>query len=174
MHCTAICCLKASGIFVDTISIFRQSWQSAPKQFEEHNTTQLLIPYIVAEVCHRMVADVTEMESARLLVKRLSVHATVPVRASKGAAGAYDVSIPARGKAIVKTDLSIAVPPDCYGRIAPRSGLAVKHFLDVGVSKGDRIAQLILQKICTPDVEEVQNLTDTERGEGGYGSTGKQ
>lgn len=43
-----------------------------------------------------------------------------------------DVTIPARGKCIVPTDLSIAVPPGCYGRVAPRSGLAVKHFLDVG------------------------------------------
>lgn len=40
--------------------------------------------------------------------------------------------IPAQGKVIVPTDLSIAVPEGCYGRIAPRSGLASKHFLDTG------------------------------------------
>lgn len=40
--------------------------------------------------------------------------------------------IPAQGKAIVPTDLAIAVPEGCYGRVAPRSGLAVKHFLDTG------------------------------------------
>lgn len=40
--------------------------------------------------------------------------------------------IPAKGRVIVPTDISIAVPPGCYGRVAPRSGLAVKHFLDVG------------------------------------------
>lgn len=50
---------------------------------------------------------------------------------------AYDVSIPARGKAIVKTDLSIAVPPDCYGRIGKRLdniycycfGLVTSHYI---------------------------------------------
>ena len=42
---------------------------------------------------------------------------------------AYDCSIPARGKGIVKTDLSIAIPPNTYARIAPRSGLAVKNFI---------------------------------------------
>ena len=42
---------------------------------------------------------------------------------------AYDCSIPAHGKGIVKTDLSIAIPPNTYARIAPRSGLAVKNFI---------------------------------------------
>ncbi|XP_038961577.1 deoxyuridine 5'-triphosphate nucleotidohydrolase isoform X12 [Rattus norvegicus] len=81
---------------------------------------------------------------------------------------------------------------------APRSGLAVKHFIDVGagvidedyrgnvgvvlfnfgkekfeVKKGDRIAQLICERILYPDLEEVQTLDNTERGSGGFGSTGK-
>lgn len=43
-----------------------------------------------------------------------------------------DTIIPAQGKVIVPTGLSIAVPEGCYGRIAPRSGLAAKHFLDTG------------------------------------------
>lgn len=38
--------------------------------------------------------------------------------------------MPARGKAVVATDLAIAIPPNTYGRVAPRSGLAVKHFID--------------------------------------------
>ncbi|XP_073921992.1 deoxyuridine 5'-triphosphate nucleotidohydrolase, mitochondrial isoform X3 [Castor canadensis] len=81
---------------------------------------------------------------------------------------------------------------------APRSGLAAKHFIDVGagvidedyrgnvgvilfnfgkekfeVKKGDRIAQLICERIFYPEIEEVQVLDDTERGSGGFGSTGK-
>eukprot|EP00043_Microstomoeca_roanoka_P028753 m.19287 g.19287 ORF g.19287 m.19287 type:complete len:53 (-) comp8648_c0_seq3:181-339(-) len=44
---------------------------------------------------------------------------------------------------------------------------------DYQVSKGDRIAQLILEQIYTPDVEEVTDLEATLRGEGGFGSTGK-
>lgn len=43
-----------------------------------------------------------------------------------------DVVIPAQGKVIVPTGLSIAIPEGCYGRVAPRSGLAAKHFLDTG------------------------------------------
>lgn len=43
-----------------------------------------------------------------------------------------DNVIPARGKALVKTDLAMAIPSGTYGRVAPRSGLAVKHFIDTG------------------------------------------
>lgn len=45
---------------------------------------------------------------------------------------AYDYTVPARGKEIIKTDLQIELPSECYGRVAPRSGLAVKNFIDVG------------------------------------------
>ena len=45
---------------------------------------------------------------------------------------AYDCIIEARGKMLVKTDLKIALPDGCYGRIAPRSGLAHTNFIDVG------------------------------------------
>lgn len=138
----------------------------------------------------------------RLLVKKLSENATLPKRGSAGAAG-YDLSsaedtvVPARGKAVVKTDIAIRVPKGTYGRVAPRSGLAVKNFIDTGagvvdedyrgnvgvvlfnhsdvdfqVKKGDRVAQLVLEVIKTPEVEEVEELDDTERGANGYGSTG--
>lgn len=48
------------------------------------------------------------------------------------ARSAYDTVIPARDKECVKTDLAIHVPPGTYGRVAPRSGLAAKHFIDTG------------------------------------------
>ncbi|KAK1374950.1 hypothetical protein POM88_031143 [Heracleum sosnowskyi] len=71
---------------------------------------------------------------------------------------ASEIKVPARGKALVPTDLRIAVPEGTYARIAPRSGLAWKHSIDVGagvidadysdvdfeVKAGDRIAQLII------------------------------
>lgn len=135
-------------------------------------------------------------------VKKLSENAVVPSRASPLSAG-YDLSsaaeskVPARGKALVPTDLSIAVPQGTYARIAPRSGLAWKYSVDVGagvidadyrgpvgivlfnhsevdfeIKVGDRIAQLIVQKIVTPEVEEVDDLDATVRGSGGFGSTG--
>lgn len=72
-----------------------------------------------------------------LRVKKLSATGQLPQRGSDQAAGydlfsAKDLEIPAKGKAIVPTDISIAVPQGCYGRVAPRSGLAVKNFIDVG------------------------------------------
>lgn len=75
--------------------------------------------------------------AAPLIVKKLSSKAIIPTRASAHAAGydlsaAHDTLIPARGKALVMTDLVMAIPQDCYGRIAPRSGLAWKHFIDTG------------------------------------------
>ncbi|XP_077444125.1 deoxyuridine 5'-triphosphate nucleotidohydrolase, mitochondrial isoform X2 [Stigmatopora argus] len=133
---------------------------------------------------------------------KLSEHATRPTRGSAKAAGydlysAYNYSIGPMDKAIVKTDIQIAVPHGCYGRVAPRSGLAVKHFIDVGagvvdedyrgnvgvvlfnlgketfeVKKGDRVAQLVCEKIAYPDLVEQETLDDTERGAGGFGSTG--
>ena len=50
---------------------------------------------------------------------------------------AQDTYIPARGKAVVKTGLSIAIPAETYARVAPRSGLAVKHFIDTGAGVVD-------------------------------------
>ena len=135
-------------------------------------------------------------------VKTLSATAALPVRGSPHAAG-YDLSasaaavIPRRGRALVKTDLSVALPEGTYGRIAPRSGLAWKHFLDTGagvidqdyrgevkvllfnhddqdfeVRVCDRVAQLILEKIATPEVTLVDDLDATDREQGGFGSTG--
>jgi dUTP pyrophosphatase len=137
-----------------------------------------------------------------LLIKKLSPNATTPTRGSAFAAG-YDLysakptTIPARGKALVSTDLSIATPEGTYGRIAPRSGLAAKNFIDTGagvidadyrgevkvllfnhaesdfeVKKGDRVAQLVLERIYTPEIVEVENLEESVRGAGGFGSTG--
>ncbi|XP_008220787.1 PREDICTED: deoxyuridine 5'-triphosphate nucleotidohydrolase [Prunus mume] len=146
--------------------------------------------------------DVSGNPTSFFRVKKLSEKAVLPSRGSPLSAG-YDLSsatettVPARGKALVPTDLSIAVPEGTYARIAPRSGLAWKHSIDVGagvidadyrgsvgvilfnhsdvdfeIKEGDRIAQLIIEKIITPDVVEVEDLDSTARGAGGFGSTG--
>ena len=137
-----------------------------------------------------------------LKVQKLNNNAALPKRSTDGAAG-YDLcasqncTIPAKGKGLVKIGLSLSFPSGLYARIAPRSGLALKKFIDVGagvvdadyrgevgvvlfnhgdqdfeVKMGDRIAQLILEKISTPEVEEVSALEDTVRGTRGFGSTG--
>ncbi|XP_076322708.1 deoxyuridine triphosphatase [Tachypleus tridentatus] len=142
---------------------------------------------------------------AKMILKfsKLSSNAQTPTKGSAHAAGfdlysAYEYLIPPASKAVVMTDIQIAVPEGCYGRIAPRSGLAAKYFIDVGagvidydyrgnvgvvlfnfgdkefkVNKGDRIAQLICEKIIYPDLKELQTLGDTERGDGGFGSSGR-
>jgi len=138
-----------------------------------------------------------------LKYKKLSDNAFPPVKGSGQAAGfdlraAYDYVVTCKGKQLVKTDLQVEIPEGCYGRVAPRSGLALKHFIDVGagvvdsdyrgnvgvvlfnfgeqdflIHKGDRVAQLICEKIEYPELEEVkENLSITERGDGGFGSTG--
>lgn len=68
---------------------------------------------------------------------RISENAFAPTKGSPDAAGfdlysAYDYEVQPGGKILALTDLQIAVPDDCYGRVAPRSGLAHKHFIDVG------------------------------------------
>ncbi|KAM9817413.1 deoxyuridine 5'-triphosphate nucleotidohydrolase, mitochondrial isoform 2-T2 [Neosynchiropus ocellatus] len=150
----------------------------------------------------RTEAQVAE-EKPVLRFAKLSERATTPSRGSLRAAGydlysAYDYTIEPMGKAVVKTDIQIAVPHGCYGRVAPRSGLAVKHFIDVGagvvdedyrgnvgvvlfnfnsepfeVKKGDRVAQLVCERICYPELVEEKTLDETERGAGGFGSTGR-
>ncbi len=61
----------------------------------------------------------------------------MPVRATPGSAGldlyaSRPTVIPPKGRAVVRTDLRVLVPVGCYGRLAPRSGLALTRFIDVG------------------------------------------
>lgn len=138
-----------------------------------------------------------------LKVKRLDEHAQLPRRATNDAAGydltsTREVIVRGGETAVVPTGISISVPTGTYGRIAPRSSLAAHHSIGVGagvvdagyrgevkvvlfnhgkenvvVNIGDRIAQLVIECIETPLVEEVDTLDDTERGENGFGSTGR-
>ena len=138
-----------------------------------------------------------------LKVKILSEHALPPKVATPGDAGydlysAHDSVIPSNGKGLVKTDIAVAIPEGWYGRIAPRSSLAWKHHVDVGagvvdssyrgnigvvlfnhskqdlnISIGDRIAQLIIERCRVTPIEIVSELPESQRGSGGFGSTGK-
>jgi len=142
------------------------------------------------------------VEVSSMQVKRTNPAAAMPVRGSVAAAGfdlaAAEANIvKAGGKAIIKTGLSIAIPQGTYARVAPRSGLAAKKMIQVGagvidydyrgevgvvlfnhgtddfeVQVGDRVAQLILEKVAMSRAVEVESLDETERGAGGFGSTG--
>ena len=155
-------------------------------------------------------------------IKKLSKSAIIPSRANDSDAGydlyaAQDMVIGPMEKLIVPTGISIEIPNGYYGRVAPRSGLAVKNSIDVlagvidsgyrgeigvilinlnlpevlfnrnkkstayesafgsrnkfSISKGDRIAQLIIEKCHEIQWVETE-LSISERGEGGYGSSG--
>jgi len=127
----------------------------------------------------------------------------VPLYSHPGDAGAdlkasEPSTVPARGKALVPTGLCIELPEAHVGLIWPRSGLAVKHSIDCGagvvdakyrgeikvllfnhsdknftIEPGDRIAQLLVQKVENINFLPVESLDETERNEGGFGSTGK-
>lgn len=142
------------------------------------------------------------MPEITLRVKRHKPEATLPQRATRGSAGydlcsAIDTAVEPGGRLAIPTELSVELTEGHYGRVAPRSGLAMKKGINVGagvldsdyrgkiavilfnhsdelfsIKTGDRIAQLIIECIITPKVEEVEELGSTERGEGGFGSTG--
>jgi dUTP pyrophosphatase len=137
-----------------------------------------------------------------LYFKRLDQRATLPTRGSSSSAGLDiysidDLTIEPGQRTVARTGLSVAIAEGFYGRVAPRSGLAVNHGLDVlaGVvdadyrgellcalhNTGDRtislpaatkICQLIIEKIATPEAAWSDELSETARGAGGFGSTG--
>ena len=134
---------------------------------------------------------------------RTTENAFQPSKTTQKAAGfdlhsAEDFIIPSKNKGLISTDLMIQLPKNTYGRIAPRSGLAWSKFIDIGGGvidedytgiikiiiynhgdkefkgcKGDRIAQLIVEKIQHPILQECfVKFEETERGEKGFGSSG--
>ena len=100
---------------------------------------------------------------------------------------------------MVSTGIKIDIPDGYEGQVRPRSGLAIKHGITVlnspgtidsdyrgivkiilinlsekifSIQRGDRIAQLVIQKIFFPNFKVVQSLNNTKRGEGGFGHSG--
>lgn len=133
----------------------------------------------------------------------LAEGAVLPARSTQGSA-CYDLCsletgvIPARGRKLFDTGVSVEFPPECVLQILSRSGLSLKNGVQVGagvvdsdyrsslkvllynhsdipykVNEGDRIAQMALVRIATPDIEVVHELSQTARGERGFGSSGK-
>jgi len=138
-----------------------------------------------------------------LRVKKLSENATIPTRATAGSIGydlysAENKTIDEFSHGLVKTDIAIEIPHGTYGHIMARSGLALRHAIAIGagvidfdfrgnvgvvlfnhgknkfeIKIGDRIAQLVLELAVTPPVVEITELTTTERGDKGFGSSNK-
>ena len=107
--------------------------------------------------------------------------------------------VPRGGRALVKTGLAMQLPSGYEAQVRPRSGLALKHGVtvlntpgtidsgyrgevgvilanfgdsDFPVAKGDRIAQLVIAPVTQAEVEETDVIDETDRGAGGFGSTG--
>src|ERR1700690_3359995 len=123
---------------------------------------------------------------------RVNPKAQIPQAQSEGAIGldlqsVQQVTIPAHERRLIPTGLVVEIPKEHYARIAPRSGLSVKHSLDVSagvidpdfrgemqvllvnhkdqpytVNEGDRIAQLILEQATLPTIKEVTKLSSTK------------
>jgi dUTP pyrophosphatase len=112
-----------------------------------------------------------------------------------------DAVVPANSRVLVPTGVSIALPAGFVGLVHPRSGLAHKHGItvlnapgtvdsgyrgeisvnlfntsdiDFEIARGDRIAQLVIQKYEEANFVKVERLPDSERGQAGHGSTGKK
>ena len=112
---------------------------------------------------------------------------------------AEDLTLAAGARHAVATGLSVAIPPGYEIQVRPRSGLALKHGISVPnspgtidsdyrgelkvilinhgseafeIRRGDRIAQLVLAPVTQASWLEVEELDETARGEGGFGSTG--
>lgn len=143
-----------------------------------------------------------ETEIQRLEFKRLDADAVLPSRGSVASAGLdlysiENITIAPHQRVLARTGLAVAIPEGFYGRVAPRSGLAMKTGLDVlsGVIDADyrgeigcllyntgdepielarnsKMCQLIIEKIITPEAAWSEDLTATARGAGGFGSTG--
>jgi dUTP pyrophosphatase len=143
----------------------------------------------------------------RLAVRLLEADARLPSRSYDDDAGfdlyaAEAVTVPAGGRASVRTGIALEIPERHAGLVLPRSGLAAKHgialvnapgLIDAGyrgevrvlllntdraqpfeVAVGDRIAQLVIVRHAAPEeLVEVDALDDSVRGAGGFGSSGR-
>lgn len=139
----------------------------------------------------------------KLKFQKLHPEAILPSRGSLGACGldihsVQELTIKSGQRESVRTGLAVAIPTGFYGRTAPRSGLAFNRGVDVlagvidadyrgeiicllinfgeqdfKVNVGDRIAQLLIEKVATLEPEWTEKLNSTKRNTNGFGSTGK-
>ncbi len=138
-----------------------------------------------------------------LKIKKLHPEAKMPTYAHHNDAGmdlyaVEETIIPAQGRVLVPTGLAMAIPDGYVGLVWDKSGISYKAGLKVigGVAdagyrgeifvgimnttdeeyifaKGDKVAQMLIQKVEQPTLLEVDELDETARGEGAFGSTGK-
>lgn len=147
------------------------------------------------------VVDAAPLSVEKMKV-RLETWAKMPTRAHKEDAGLdlyspRSVDIYPRDSVVIDTGVHLAIPEGWVGDVKSKSGLMMVHDIitdgtvDAGytgsirvklfnlgeflvpIEKGQKIAQIVIKKIITPELEVVESLEETERGDGGFGSTGK-
>lgn len=139
----------------------------------------------------------------KIKIKKLEPEVKLPVYANKGDAGMdvfslEDKELKPGERYLFKLGFAMEIPEGYVGLFWDKSGIASKYGIhtlagvidsvyrgEFGVvmlntgdesyefKKGDKLAQLLIQPIASPELEEVEELSDTHRGEGGFGSTGK-
>lgn len=138
-----------------------------------------------------------------IMIKKLHVDAKIPTYAHTGDAGfdlcaIESATIPVGARVLVSTGIAMEIPLGYVGLIWDKSGLSMNHGLknlggvidagyrgeikagvvnlsdeDYTVTAGHKIAQMLIQKVEHAEIKEVSELSDTTRGHGGFGSTGK-
>jgi dUTP pyrophosphatase len=136
-------------------------------------------------------------------VKKIKNDAIVPAYVHNGDAGmdifaAEDVIIRTDGRVKVPTGIAMEIPDGYVGLVWDKSGLSMNHGLktlggvidagyrgeviigvanlsdeDYTIKKGHKVAQILIQKVESPGIKEVEELSSSDRGEKGFGSTGK-
>ena len=140
----------------------------------------------------------------KIKFQKLFIDAQIPTYAHPGDAGldlySYeDVVVAPNARHAVSLGFALEIPHGYVSRILDRSGLAIKHgihclagVVDAGyrgeykaviinlgtepckIEKGDRVAQMLIQPVEICEIEEVESLSETERGKGGFGASGKK
>ena len=123
-------------------------------------------------------------------IKRIDPTVELPSYAYAGDAGldlrsSEDVTLEPFERRLISTGLAVAIPEGYAGFVQPRSGLALKQGLSMAntpglidahypivIKRGDRIAQLVIQQVPVVNLVEVEELDETDRGAGGFGSSG--
>lgn len=174
----------------------------ATEDFDEKIRSLYKILHALKTVPKITANSIKEENKPTLIVKKISDTAICPKFRSKGAAGIdlhsdISTSVLPRTRRLIPIGIIVSLPVGYYGRIAPRSGISVYKSIDIGagvidsdyrgeinvllinhsdkkfdVNKGDRVAQMICERICYPEIKVVIELSETERGSNGFGSTG--
>jgi len=138
----------------------------------------------------------------KIEIKKINPEAKTPIYTLKNDAGmelysVQDLTVEPGKILTCETGITMAIPVGYVGLIWDKSGVAFKGGIKTMggvidssyrgeikiiltnlsdkayvINKGDKVAQMLIQKVESPDIEEVEVLDDTERGEGGFGSTG--